>query len=223
MRPIVIVMLLAAAAGAEEYIPPPPAAAATPTMTPPATGQKKNGFALELRVGTQLAIVPAAGGGAVVGAFGGGIFAGYKLDRVIFGIGFDIARVASSMSMPGMDTSQATTAFFFAPGIRVAIVRSQDQRVELFGQFDLGLGTRVNEQSPAAMGPQPDETRFNLYYNIGPGVRFWVHPQFAVGAVGGVHGDFSYFKQTDPQTNISQSQSTTVTSIFAALQLTGVF
>lgn len=214
MRSIAIVLLLAGAAQAQDEPQPIQTAPARPT------GQKVSGFALEMRLGTELVALTGVGN---VGLLSGGIFAGYKLDRFIFGLGFDIARAASGMSMPGADTSMATTVFFLTPGIRVAIVRSHDQRVDLFGQFDLGLGTSINEQSPAPMGPQPDVVNFRLYYNIGPGVRFWAHPQFAIGAVAGVHGDFAYTKTTDPGSNVSVSQSSTVTAIFASLQLMGVF
>jgi hypothetical protein len=220
MRPIAIAMMLAGLAQAQEGLPP------TPTYAPPPpAGQKRTGFALETHIGTQLVAVGGLGAGAptTIGLFSGGFFAGYKVDRFIFGLGFDLARVASSMSVPGADTSQAQTAFFFTPGIRVAILRSHDQRVEMTGQFDLGLGTTTEEQSPSPMGPQNSEVRFRLYYNLGPGVRFWVHPQFAIGAVTGVHGDFAYTKVTPPGSNTSTSTQSTVTSIFAALQLMGVF
>src|SRR5262245_29574319 len=139
MRPIAIGLLLAGLAQAQEGLPP------APSYTPPPqpAGQKRSGFALEVHMGTQLVSLGGIGGGApaAIGLFGGGFFAGYKIDRIIFGLGFDLARVASSMSVPGADTSQAQTAFFFTPGIRVAILRSHDQRVEMTGQFDLGLGT----------------------------------------------------------------------------------
>jgi hypothetical protein len=213
MRPIAIVCLWAGTVLAQE-----------PMSTPP-SGQKRNGFALEMHLGTQLVSLGGIGGGppTALGLVSGGFFAGYKIDRFIFGLGFDLARVANSMSAPGADTSNASTAFFFTPGLRVAILRSSDQRVEMTGQFDLGLGTTTTEQSPSPTGPQPDETRFRLYYNLGPGIRFWVHPQFSIGALTGVHGDFAYTKTTPPMTNVSTSTSSTVTSIFAAIQLLGVF
>ena len=108
------------------------------------------------------------------------------------------------------------------PGFASPSCRSHDQRVELFGQFDLGLGTSVNEQSPA---PRAQPTiNFRLYYDIGPGVRFWAHPQFAVGAVAGVHGDFACDQDAPTRgTNVSDRTSSTVTAIFASLQLMGVF
>jgi hypothetical protein len=217
MRPLAIVLLLAGAAQAQdEYAPPPP-----PPVPSTPSGQKRQGFTLESHIGTEVVTLTGVGN---VGLFQGGIFAGYKVDRFIFGLGFDLGRVANTTSMTNTpDTGMATTAFFFAPGIRVAILRSHDQRVELFGQFDLGLGTVTTETNPSPMGPQPDTTRFRLYYNLGPGVRFWPHPQFAIGTVVGVHGDFAYDKTTDPNNTVFMSTSTTTTTIFAAFQLLGVF
>jgi hypothetical protein len=222
MRPIAILLLSSSLQLAQAQSPPPPqdGLPPVPTVSAPPSGQKPRGFALEIHLGTQLAALAGAGN---IGLIQGGFFAGYKLDRFIFGVGFDLARVASSMSVPGADTSQAATAFYFAPGIRATIVRSHDQRVDFFGQFDLGLGTSIDEQSPSPTGPQPNELRFRLYYNVAPGVRFWAHPQFSIGALAGVHGDFVYTKITQPNTNVSTSQQTTVTAIFAALQLMGVF
>jgi len=184
-------------------------------------GQKRNGFTLETHIGTQVVNLTGVGN---VGLIQGGVFAGYKIDRFIFGLGFDLARVATSMSQPGGDTSQADTVFEFVPGVRVAIVRSKDQRVELFGEFDLGLGTTVHEQSPTPAN-QPSRTNFNLSYQIGPGIRFWAHPQFAIGALVGVRGDYAYEKDSSTilGTTTTTSTSSTTTGIFAALQLLGVF
>jgi hypothetical protein len=228
MRPIVVCLALwSGTAWAQDPTitpppEPPPVYTPQPIHLPKVSGQKERGFAMEGRVGTQLLALTGVG---TIGAVGGGVFAGYKIDRVIVGLGFDVARVATSTTQPGSDMSDATTAFFFTPGIRVAIVRSQDQRVDFFGLFDLGLGTVVQEESPPPTGTQPDVLRFRLKYDLGPGVRFWAHPQFAVGAVAGVHGDFAYTKTSTTifGTTTTSSQSTTLTSIFAALQLMGVF
>src|SRR5437899_2157224 len=131
-------------------------------------GQAHAGFAAEVHIATQLL---ALGGGQQTTAFGsvqGGIFAGYKLGRFIFGLGFDIARTASGASAPGAnDTSQARTAILFSPGVRVAIVRSADQRVELFGEFDIGFGHTFDEQSPSPQGTQPSTSNFHLTYVVG--------------------------------------------------------
>src|SRR5262245_23692176 len=106
MRPIAIVVFLAGMAQAQEGLPP-----TTPTYSPPPpSGQKRTGFALEVHMGTQLVNLGAvAGTPTAIGLFAGGFFAGYKVDRFMFGLGFDIARVATAMSVPGADTSTADT------------------------------------------------------------------------------------------------------------------
>lgn len=184
-------------------------------------GQKRAGFAAETHIGTQLfSLGVGMGSVASFGTVSGGIFLGGKIDRFIFGLGFDLSRVASGSSQSGMpDTSQALTTIMFVPGIRAAIVRSHDQRVELFGQFDLGFGTAITESSPGGGGNQP--TRFRLSYDVAPGVRFWAHPQFAVAGLAGLAGQFEFDSQT--QNGITAKTSTGLTSIFAALQLLGVF
>ncbi len=206
MRPhVVLVALLLAApvlAHAEEVAP----------------GQKRVGFALELNLGTSLFAFNTGGINGGVTSFNnvqGGFFAGAKLDRVVFGMGFGLTRFATGMSSTnGPSTSTAETAIMFLPGVRVAIVRSRDQRVELFGQFDLGFGTVLNDQAS-------NTSTFRFSYDVGPGVRFWVHPQFAVGAVTGVQGQFDYVSTTN--NNVTVKNSDGLTSIFAAIQLMGVF
>jgi hypothetical protein len=196
-------------------------------------GQKHQGFALELSIGGRLVTINSNVNGMnapiSVNALQGGVFFGYKISRVIVGLGFDLSRVAigsSTSGLPNSDTSFAQTAILFTPGIRVAIVRSSDQRVELFGQFDIGFGTTVNEQSP---GNAPSNNNLLIVvYDIGPGVRFWAHPSFAVGALAGLNGDFSFTSRNVavgplPGMTTTQKNSTGLTSIFAALQFTGVF
>jgi outer membrane protein with beta-barrel domain len=199
-----IVLLMASHAGAEEL------------------GQKRNGFAAEMHIGTQLFSLGTGMGTTSFGVVQGGVFLGGKIDRVVVGLGFDLGRVASGTSVTGGgDSSQASTAIMFTPGVRVAIVRSHDQRVELFGEFDMGFGTLVNEQSPAPMAGGPSTSRFRFAYDVGPGVRFWVHPQFAISGFTGVQGQFEYDSTT--QAGVTQKTSSGLTSIFAALQLLGVF
>ncbi len=217
MRTAILVVLVGASAVAN---------AQDPVLSPPAVetpvGQVKRGFAFEGHLGTQLVAIT---GVTNLGSFAGGFLLGYKIDRLIVGLGFDIARVASATRMNNNSTHDASTALYVTPGVRVAIVRSPDKRVELFGQVDIGLGGQIEEERPEPTGNQPNVTRFRLFYNLGPGVRFWAHPHFAVSAVTGVHGDFAYTRtSTDVgTTTVSSTQTSTVTSIFAALQLLGVF
>lgn len=185
-------------------------------------GQVHQGVVVEAQLGTDLVSFTTfnggIGGGASTYTFNGmkgGIFGGYKLGRVIFGLGFDLARFATGASATGgASSSTATTIFTFVPGASVAIVRSADKRVELFGELDLGFGTTVVDR-------QSDTDYFHFSYAIGPGVRYWIHPQFAFSALAGLDGQFEYDSVHNAGT--TQSSSTGITSIFSQLQLMGVF
>jgi hypothetical protein len=186
-------------------------------------GQADHGVVVEARVGTELVTFATAGGGnptaTTLSGLQGGIFGGYKIKRVIFGLGFDIARVAtgSSTSGGGGTTSTATTSLLFTPGVSVAIVRSADKRVELFGQFDMGFGTTVGDAIAN------NESVFRLTYDVGPGLRYWVHPQFAFGALAGLNGAFAWDFRDGTAGAPSTTTSSGLTSIFAQLQFMGVF
>jgi hypothetical protein len=184
--------------------------------------QIHHGFALEVRLASRLFSFSSGTSALSIGALQGGIFAGYKISRVIFGLGFDISRVATGASGGGgADTSAADTAFHFTPGVQVAIVRSALKRVEMFGEFDIGFGTTIHEQKPSV--PMPDTSTFLLNYQVGPGVRYWPHPQFAVSGLAGVEGDFSWVSTTPTGGGPTTKNSSGLTSIFAQLQMMGVF
>ena len=106
-------------------------------------GQADHGVVVEARLGSDLVSVATGTTPTSTLTFAGvqgGIFGGYKIKRFIFGLGFDLARVASGSSTGNTSTSAATTSIMFTPGLSVAILRSADKRVELFGQFDMGFG-----------------------------------------------------------------------------------
>jgi hypothetical protein len=163
-------------------------------------GQVHQGFALELSLSSEVVEVAGIGSTASFSGLQGGLFAGYKISRVIVGMGIDLARQS------GAAGGGTFTSILFSPGVRVAFVRSAENRVEMFGLFDLGFGTTLVEGN--------DAHPFNLRYRTGPGVRYWPHPQFAVSAAAGVEGTFF---------GLQEQGSTAITSIFATLQLMGVF
>lgn len=176
---------------------------AAPAAAQQPTGPKDRGFALEIQLGTRLWGENIPG----VGTFGlpsveGGFFAGYKFGRWQVGGSLDFTRVSESN---GGD--EATSVLAIMPGLRVAILRSADERVELFGQVDFGFGHVFVDHAD-------DHNRF--IYQLGPGVRLWFHPNFSVGALVGLRGEFDVEEGDNGVT-------TGVTSIFARLTFTGVF
>ena len=183
-------------------------------------GQADHGFVAEARLGSELISIATGttpGSSLTFAGVQGGVFGGYKIKRFIFGLGFDIARVATGTSAGNTTTSAATTSIAFVPGLSVAIVRSADKRVELFGEFDMGFGTTVGDSVTNG------ESIFRLSYDVGPGLRYWVHPQFAFGALAGVNGAFAWDTRSAMGGMPSTTTSSGVTSIFAQLQFMGVF
>lgn len=178
------------------------ASSASAQQPPPAAGQKDSGFALEVHFGTQLVSLGGGVGSGTLGTLEGGAFAGAKLGRLVLGLGVAFSRVHQAM-MGGADSS--TTALVLLPGVRYAFVQSSDHRVELFGELDVGLGHTFTD---------PDRNNIVLRYIVGPGVRFWVHPQFAFAALTGIDGTFLW-------TNGPWSMND-VHAFFASVQLMGV-
>ena len=125
-----------------------------------------------------------------------GFFAGYKLDRLIIGLGYDFT---------SYDAGGAQIVMTWTPGLRYTLLRSSDDRVELFGQFDFGIGHDFgNAQSNEVFSP-----------DLGLGVRYWVNRQFAISSVTGWNGTW----------NVTQNPSGSVVlmGIFSGLQVLGVF
>lgn len=113
----------------------------------------------------------------------------------------------------------------------MALARSDDKRVELVGQVDIGLGRTFTSSSmtPAASGVTEERGGFHLAYTVAPAIRYWVPPQFAIAGLAGLRGD--YDTQSVKKTlsagmasiTTETSTSTLANSIVAQLQLLGVF
>lgn len=194
-----LVLLVAPRASAQEARPAPAVAASVaPAVAPgPTGGQKEQGFALEPHVYAQMVMFSGGLAGSLTAPLvTGGLFAGYKLDRVLFGLGFDFS---------SYDAGGAQIAMRWVPGVRVAIVRSSDERVEIFGQLDVSLGHDFG-------APVGNEL---IGVKLGPGVRYWVHPQFAFSAVGGWDGNWQLYDRP--------SNKTVLQGIFAGVQALAVF
>jgi hypothetical protein len=198
------VLCLAAAARAEEPAPP--------------TGQLADGAVLEIAVQDSLASLGTGSGssGILLGAPSGRFFVGRKVGRLVVGAGLELTRVGFSSSGSTSSSSSSQTQLSFVPGLRYAMATSADQRVELLGLVNLGIGHTFTSTSSGSSSPGGN---YRLLYEVGPALRFWVHPQFALGANAGVRGDHLF---VDIGTG-SSSSSVGVTSLFTGLDLLGVF
>jgi len=201
---LAITLLVAGTAAAEEN--------ATP-------GQKQSGFVLQVSVDTRMVNVysyPSLAGLAYSGTTGtlqGGFLLGYKIDRVIVGAGLNLSRFANTQSNgAGGTLTTSDTLVEIVPGLQVALARSADARVELFGGLDLGFGH-------VFVGGGSETANFTFRFAVGPGIRYWVHPQFAIAALTALEGRFGW----SGSSGAVGDQGSNQLSILAGLRCLGVF
>ncbi|MDJ0764974.1 MAG: hypothetical protein QNJ97_18475 [Myxococcota bacterium] len=182
--------------------------------------QQKTGFVLEPHFGIRAGLGLEYEYSYWPSSLEGGVMLGRKEDRVIWGISFDLRRIALIRKFESdfdegsaaRDTDRMSyTIFLIAPGFRVAVFRSNDEKLDLTLQLDLGFGAHVMRNS----SDRDDVDRsFNFTYAVGPGLRYWIHPQFAIGAVGLLSGDVQ---------GIEDDRKIHLMSISSVAQVTGVF
>lgn len=193
--------------------------------------QKVRGLAVYLTIGGRyLLATPDVNTTLSNTAFQGGLFAGYKLDRIVVGLGFDISHIGTATKYAAGSSqssgSRGDTAFLLGPGIQAAILRSKDQRIELIGAFQIGFGRTFTSISsdpaiPPQYGPENNVSNFHLAYQIGPGLRYWAHPQFALTVGSGISGDHLFFSQNNPSGN--KADQVNAVSLYGTLGALGVF
>ncbi len=219
----------------------PEVAPVQPVPAAPPLGQKRAGFALELSFGISKPILALEEELMDFNSLQGGLFLGGKINRVIVGMGFKLNRFtyrsksdfgssssSYSYALSSSDSDyyssgsssdenkESVTQLLFKPGIRFVMVRSDDEKVEMFGAINIGAGTMFFREDGES---DDDDKYFLLEYDGGLGVRYWAHPQFGVSATGGVSGNF--FRVKDSESDSSYSYH--VISIVGGLQLLGVF
>ena len=208
-------------------------APATPSSEPSEGGlkQKRNGFAVALGLVTRLPVIQSSGtDSAIASGMSGDLFAGYKMDRFLFGLGFEIDHIGSSTQLASnagtATTTTKTTSFLFTPGLQVAALRAASGRLELLGSVQFGFGRAVTTRTddpvlPPNVMPEYQTTNFHLKYQIGPGLRFFFIPQFAISLLSGIEGDH-FFASQDTPSGLRADQLNNV-SVFGKLGLLGVF
>jgi hypothetical protein len=203
----------------------PPREAVEPV--PPKAGQKPVGFAAEIHLGVDKALIAMDEDFIDFNSINGGLFLGGKIRKVIVGMGFEMSRLIyrNSYNTDYSDYSYrngSMTTLLFKPGVRFDMFQSDDQKVDLFGQVDIGMGTiiyREDDDSTYTADDGEDPKYFILDWDAGLGVRYWAHPQFAISALGGLGGTYYLERYSEEDTQYSDH----VMGIFGALQVLGVF
>ncbi len=193
--------------------------------------QKQSGFAVQLSLATRMPFVQSSGtASSLTSGIGGDMFAGYKLDRFLFGLGFSIDHNATTtnLSSPSGNsaTNTQTSSFLISPGLQVAALRAASGRLELLGSVQFGFGRAVTSRSdnptlPSTVLTQYPSDNFHLKYQIGPGLRFFFIPQFALTLISGIEGDH-FFATQDAPSGLRADNLATV-SVFGKLGVLGVF
>lgn len=218
----------------ETEIEPPPATLRSdkPADSVPGTlHQKPSGLTLLCNFSARLFMITADGSNTPSQtALQGGVFGGYKLGRWLVGLGFDLSNFDTEiMYSDGKNSARAVvanTGFVFSPGAQVAILRSSDQRLELIGAAQLGLGSIVarNYQDPE-LAPElqtaNDQKTFYLQYRLAPGLRVWALPQLAFNLLSGISGDHLFTFINNPSGNRTEQRSTA--AFYVNLGAMGVF
>ena len=197
------------------------------TTMPISQGQKRNGFALELFLGINKPLIAIDEDFIDFNTISGGLFLGGKINRVIVGLGFEMSSVklrskyTSGYGDNDAESSESMIQFLFKPGVRFDIVRTKDEKVDLFGQVDFGMGTLLfnsdDNYDDYYYNESDEESYLLIDWDAGLGVRYWPHPNFAVSGTGALQGN--YYREKDDDNTFSYH----ALSIVGSIQLLGVF
>jgi len=167
---------------------------------------------------------------AAPGGLFGQLMVGYRFSRFLVGLGFSIGHLGNSATYVSgghrSTVNRADTSFQFAPTVQVDVLRSRDGRVELFGAFQIGLGTTITRRSndptvPDAYLPTPDAKNLQLSYQVGPGLRWWARSQFALSLSAGFSGDHIFESINTPSGRRSEQYD--FVGMYGTIGALGVF
>ena len=186
------------------------------------TSAQENGFTLEVQLGTGNNILIDDNMPALSTSYSGLMF-GKKFGGLILGLGLSFDQNAQSRSQNDFDSERSITTILLVPSLRVTFLSSADQKVELIGLLDVGLGSTdtLSEDSDYEEDlDDPETVILDAFYQLGTGVRYWIHPQLALGAHGGVRSEF---KRLTYERDSSFEATQHRTGIFTGFSVTGIF
>ena len=176
--------------------------------------QAGRGFVLSASLGVQPVASPVLIGQTYSlvnsSGFAGQVAIGFKAGRAMLTLGLGISSLLDKRTLE----SDTSTSFLVIPGLQVALVRSRDQRAELIAQLRFGAGATVASGSSVPSSTKPD---VQLFYELAPGARYWMHTQFALQFTAGYAGQWLF------ATSGTSSQTVGAHGLSAALGAVGVF
>lgn len=218
--------------------PPPPPPLCTPEQEEqeqrngkPISRQARSGFVVGLGISTRKQVHRIDGSAATIdSSIGASLLVGVKLHRVIIGLWGEIDSLGSAVllgSTAGTSSDSASaTSFLLGPQVQLSLLRAAAGRFELFGSAQLGLGrvSRSRSVDPALPSTAATDfplSTFQLGYQIGPGLRFYVLRSAAISLTGGLAGDHLLESRDSPSGLRQESQYSL--SLFGTLGAIGVF
>jgi hypothetical protein len=136
-------------------------------------------------LGTRAGVFPAvqAGGLAAAQGLAGNLALGFKADRLV-----------GLLTLTFIDVTQGGTgggsaaSFALGPEFQVAIVRSEDRRVELLADAAISFG-HLFSSSNGIGATSGVPSNIVIDYQIAIGGRYWFHRQFALQGLTGFGGE----------------------------------
>lgn len=186
--------------------PPEPASSPAPVAASPApagnpgamhvatdgAGAKARGLYFEVGLGGQMTLY--GGYGVPAQQLGGSFLIGYKLNRLIFGLGLEYSHMAEYENAAGDKEHFVLNAMLFQPTIQFHIVESNP--LALFLTTGIHLGFAIFDETGTSI--DDDTTITLLGFHLGVGIRYFLHPRFAIGIEGGFRGLWVLSKYDPP-------------------------
>ena len=139
-----------------------------PALASAQEAQTEGGFALEANLGARFYSLGATTGGLPNVALPTvGLIGGYKLGRILIGLGLELSNNTSNQTMNvGVGQVSVTTSdssFLIGPDFQAALVRTADGRVELIGDLSLHFGHQFHERlDHPVVAPEQHADRLQL-------------------------------------------------------------
>jgi len=201
--------------------------AARPGRRQPQATDEVHAAAAPVEEETALALELSTNGFASGGLEGGVFVGGRKPGGMILGGFFDYALHSSTASVGGTNVTASAQLFRLGAGVRPTFIRSADRRVDLFGAAEASFEYKSGEvPSTGGSSPTTAVSAAGFSLAVGPGLRFWVHEQIAIGYVArlrltylsGDAGALAVVPSAD-----ASSSSTTAIGFDGTFQILGVF
>ncbi len=160
-------------------------------------------FVMDARIGGGLAVAASpnsAGGGGASAQLAFGV---RLIDRLEIELGVTCVHYNGPAQLQGGGGLNGSTTFTINPQLIVDILKSKDNKVAFYGKIGLPLGAVVTP-----VGNNVNNSVFAIGFDIGLGVRYSPHPNFAFGAEGGLDGFY-----VDPGGNGSNG----ITGVYGAV------